>query len=153
MDLKKIKELIALVEESEITGITIEEGSSKIEIKKYPDGPAAYVPQMPAQIVTAAVSAKAPAGEETETKGGGIPAGMSIIKSPMTGTFYVASSPDVPPFVKAGDTISSGQPICIVEAMKTFNEIEAEVSGKIEKILVANATPVELGQPLFLIKE
>jgi acetyl-CoA carboxylase biotin carboxyl carrier protein len=151
MDLKKIKELIQLVEKSEITGLSIEEGSVKIEIKKYPEGQTvAYAPQSIASVSTAAAPASAARKEEKSE--GGIPAGMSEIKSPMTGTFYAASSPDVPPFVKVGDHIAAGKPVCIVEAMKTFNEIESDISGKIEKILVANGTPVELGQPLFLVK-
>jgi acetyl-CoA carboxylase biotin carboxyl carrier protein len=150
MDLKKIKELIKLVEESEITGLTVEEGSAKIEIKKYPDGPVAIAPTLSSPIaVTAAAAPAAPA--EPEPKGA-LPAGMNVIKSPMTGTFYSASSPDAPPFIKVGDSVAAGQPVCIVEAMKTFNEIESEISGKIEKILVANGSPVELGQPLFLVK-
>ncbi len=106
--------------------------------------PAAPVPAAPLPTPASAPAAAAPAAASEE--------GVEIIKSPIVGTFYEAASPGAPPFVKRGDTVASGQVLCIVEAMKLMNEIEAEKAGKLSKILVSNGQPVEYGQPLFKIR-
>lgn len=152
MDFNKVKELIKLVEASEITGLVIEEGEGRIEIKKQPDQVVAAVPQlMPA---TAPIAAALPVATDVVAPTATTPVvdNTPAITSPMTGTFYAKPSPDAPDFVKVGDRVSKGQPVCIVEAMKTFNEIESEISGVVEKILVTNGQPVESGQKLFLVR-
>lgn len=146
MDIERIKELIKLVEATDIAGLAVEDGDLKIEIKKQPDG-AVYT----APTVTAAPAAKPAVAQPTASAD--TYHGLTAIKAPMTGTFYAAGSPDMPPYVSIGDNIKSGQPVCIVEAMKTFNEIESDISGTVEKILVRNQEPVEFGQALILVKE
>lgn len=150
MDFNKVKELIKLVEASEITGLVIEEGEGRIEIKKQPDQGVAAVPQLSA--VSAPAMAVASQNIVAPTATTPVVDNTPAITSPMTGTFYAKPSPDAPDFVKVGDRVSKGQPVCIVEAMKTFNEIESEISGVVEKILVTNGQPVESGQKLFLVR-
>ncbi len=159
MDLDLIKKLIKVVEKSEITDFTVEEGELKISIsKKQPETnfvsmPAAQavVPQpAPAQAtpqpaVTAEVPKENSGGENADE-------GLHEVKSPIVGTFYRAPAPDADPFVKVGDKVSVGTTLCIVEAMKLMNEIESDVSGTIVKILVENGAPVEYNQPMFLVK-
>ena len=142
MDFKKIEELIKLVEQSDINGLAVEENDFKIEIRKNLE--AAAAPQDYTALIPAKIS-ELPAEPQPA-------AGLQEIKSPMTGTFYQAASPDSPPLVSVGATVAKGQPVCIIEAMKTFNEIETDAAGTIEKILVANAQLVEAGQPLFLVR-
>lgn len=161
MELKEIKELIKLVSESGVSGVDVERGDFKLSIKKTEEKTTyvqAHAPIMQAAPVTlAAPNPAAPVATEkmeapaskTETVSG---ANLITIKSPMIGTFYKSSSPDKPAFVQPGDEIKPGKVLCIVEAMKLFNEIESEVSGKIVKILVENASPVEYDQPLFLVE-
>jgi acetyl-CoA carboxylase biotin carboxyl carrier protein len=148
MDIERIKELIKLVEATDIAGLAVEDGDLKIEIKKQPDG-AVYA----APSVAVAPTAKLAAEATQPTPPADAHHGLTAIKAPMTGTFYAAGSPDMPPYVSVGDRIKSGQPVCIVEAMKTFNEIESDISGTVEKILVRNQEPVEFGQALILVKE
>ncbi len=157
MDLDLIKKLIKVVEKSEITDFTVEEGDLKISISKkqpetnfvsMPTAPAvaaqpAPVPAVP-QAVDSAPEAKTEAVSEDE--------GLHEVKSPIVGTFYRAPAPDADPFVKVGDKVAVGTTLCIVEAMKLMNEIESDVSGTVVKILVENGTPVEYNQPMFLIK-
>ncbi len=145
MDLKRIKELIDLVEATGISGLAVEEGDTKIEIRKQPEG--MVYAAAPQQV------SSAPAKKEGEAKLGAEHHGLTAVKSPMTGTFYTSSSPDAPAYVQVGSTIGKGQPVCIIEAMKTFNIIESEVSGTIEKILIKNQQPVEFGQVLMLVRE
>jgi acetyl-CoA carboxylase biotin carboxyl carrier protein len=137
VDTEKIKQLVRLVEESAIAGLAVEEGDCKIEIRKS-GAPAG-----------AAADAPVPAPPPTAPRDTG---SLTAIKAPMTGTFYAAAASHDRPLVAVGDTVAKGQPVCVIEAMKTFNEIEADVSGAIEKILAQNGQPVELGQPLFLVK-
>lgn len=160
MELKEIKELIKLVSEAEVSEVEVEKGDFKIAIKKIEEkttviqaapvvqhAPAPIqvtVPQAPVTERMEAPVAKAPEAAATGN--------LITIKSPMIGTFYKSSSPDKPAFVNVGDEIKVGSVLCIVEAMKLFNEIESEVSGKIVKILVENASPVEYDQPLFLVE-
>lgn len=149
MDLKRIKELIKLVEESEIAELAVEEGDQKVEIKKQSTISAGCQPAAPA----VAVAQHAPAEDQKESKANDEHQGLIAIKSPMVGTYYASPSPDAAPYIKVGDHISKGQVVCIVEAMKTFNEIESEVSGKVERILIDNAQSVDFGQPMILVKE
>jgi acetyl-CoA carboxylase biotin carboxyl carrier protein len=158
MDFKQIQDLIKTINKSNISELSIEEKDFKITIRQKEDklvtvaAPVAQTPSfqvLPAQAHTptalapapAAVAPAAPAKDEN----------LVTIKSPMIGTFYRRSSPDKPLFVEAGDEIQVGKVVCIIEAMKLFNEIESEVSGRIVKILVDDATPVEYDQPLFLV--
>jgi len=152
MDIKQIQDLIKFVAKSGVNEVSIEEQDFKITIKtnKEPTYVNATVPSPPVQAVPVAApvvapeaTPAAPAADDTSK--------LITIKSPMIGTFYRSSSPDKPLFVNVGDSISAGQVICIIEAMKLFNEIESEVSGKIVKVLVENAQPVEYDQPLFLV--
>lgn len=158
MELKEIKELIKLVSEAEVSEVEVEKGDFKIAIKKIEEkttyvqsAPVLQAPQAIQVSVPAAPAAPVatPAAPVAEAPAAG---NLITIKSPMIGTFYKSSSPDKPSFVNVGDEIKVGSVLCIVEAMKLFNEIESEVSGKIVKILVENASPVEYDQPLFLVE-
>lgn len=157
MDLKEIQTLIKFISSSKVDEVSIEKKDFKIKIRRNsPTTAQATVvaaPQ-PQQIVmdtpSAAPVAAAPA-VDTATAPAPAVTGEEI-KSPMIGTFYRKSSPDKPSFVEVGDTIEKGQVICIIEAMKLFNEIEAEVSGKIVKVLVDDSQPVEYDQPLFIVE-
>lgn len=172
MDFKQIQELIKLVNKTNISEVKIEEKDFKITLrsKSYTEAiqksdaptqlpisiqsgsPVVGTP-MPAPVAQAAAEAPAAAPNSAADKEAESDAnsGLVEIKSPMIGTFYRSSSPDKPPFVKVGDVIEKGSVICIVEAMKLFNEIEAEISGKIVKVLVDNSSPVEYDQPIFLV--
>lgn len=155
MDIKQIQELIKFVSRSGVNEVAIEQENFKITIKtnQTPTVVQATV-AAPAPVLPAA-SAPLPA-TATETKPAAAPAEDTskyiTIKSPMIGTFYRSSSPDKPFFVNVGDEVSTGKVVCIIEAMKLFNEIESEVSGRIVKVLVENASPVEYDQPLFLVE-
>lgn len=143
MDLRKLKTLIDLVAESGIAELEITEGDDKVRIVKFSQSsaaPVAYVPEAQAAQVVAAPAAAAPAAAEGHA-----------VKAPMVGTFYRAPSPGAAPFVEVGQTVKEGDPLCIIEAMKLLNEIEADKSGVIKEILVENGGPVEYGQPLFII--
>jgi acetyl-CoA carboxylase biotin carboxyl carrier protein len=151
MDLKQIKKLIQMVEESEISGLTIEEGDVRIKIQKDGNGQLQFAaPQQQHQHYAPAPQAAAPATVAIEPVDE--TAGLIAIKSPMVGTFYSAANPESPDYVKIGDNIGSGQVVCIIEAMKLFNEIESDISGTVEKILVKSGDPIEYGQDLFLLK-
>lgn len=150
MDIRKIKKLIELVEESGIAELEITEGEEAVRINRYSAQPAPmqYAPQQqpaPASQPAATPSTEnaAPAKEE--------PTGH-IVRSPMVGTFYEAPSPDAGPFVTVGSKVNAGETLCIVEAMKMMNQIEADKSGVIKQILVENEEPVEFDQPLFVIE-
>ncbi len=157
MDIKQIQELIKFVHKSGVNEVSIEEKDFKITIKTN-QAPTVVNATIPAAAPVAApapqVSAPAPAAAPAATPAA--PAAddskLITIKSPMIGTFYRSSSPDKPVFVNVGDEIKPGQVLCIVEAMKLFNEIEAEVSGRIVKVLIDNASPIEYDQPLFLVE-
>jgi len=152
MDLRKLKTLIDLVSESNISELEITEADGKVRIVKadptaVASGPVAYAaPPMMAPAAAPAVPLAAAPAEAPAA-----PAGHTV-KSPMVGTFYGAASPGAKPFVEVGSTIKEGEPICIIEAMKIMNEIEADKSGTVTKILCANGQPVEFGQPLFIIE-
>jgi len=152
MDLRKLKTLIDLVAESGIAELEITEGEGKVRIVKFSQTlqPVAYhVPEAPAAAAApapaAAAAAAAPAPEAAP-----VPQGH-VVKAPMVGTFYRAPNPGAAPFVDVGQSVKEGDPLCIIEAMKLLNEIEADKSGVIKEILVENGEPVEYGQPLFVI--
>lgn len=158
MDIRKIKNLIELVDESSIAEIEIIEGEGSIRISRNPQGAAvAHVaPVMaqpafnPMQQIVATTAAPQPA-PQAETQAASLPEGK-VIRSPMVGTFYTAASPTSKPFTTVGATVNIGETVCIVEAMKMFNQIEAEISGKVVSILVQNGEPVEFDQPLFILE-
>ena len=148
MDLRKLKKLIDLVEESGISELEITEDEEKVRIAK-----ASATPQGTMNYVAAPAPAPAPvaAASVAETPDEtALPAGH-VIKSPMVGTFYRASSPGSAPFTDVGQTVSNGETVCLIEAMKLMNEIESDLNGTVKAILVENGQPVEFGQPLFVI--
>ena len=151
MDLRKLKKLIDLVQESGIGELEITEGEEKVKIVR--GGQRAEVVPPGAPAPAAGTGVPAPAAAQT-APGPGVPAAPEghVVKSPMVGTFYRASSPDAEPFVEAGDTVKAGQTICIIEAMKLMNEIEADQDGVIKAILVDNGQPVEYGEPLIVFE-
>ena len=148
MDFKKIKKLVSLVETSDISSLSVEEDNLKVEIKRE-----LSIPQFPATSIQPAppIVSATPITEPTKTEDPN--KGLIEIKSPMVGTFYSASNPESSPFVVAGNTVKQGDIVCIVEAMKLFNEIESDVSGTIEKVCVENGASVEFGQALFLVRQ
>jgi len=149
MDLRKLKTLIDLVADSGIAELEITEGEGKVRIVKFSQAvqPAPYAmgaAPAPAAPAAAAESAPAPAAAPAVPDG-------HIVKAPMVGTFYRAPNPGAAPFVEMGQAVKEGEPLCIIEAMKLLNEIEADKSGIVKEILVENGEPVEYGQPLFVI--
>ena len=152
MDLRKLKKLIDLVQESGIGEIEITEGEEKVRISRQGAGAPPVLMAAPAlQAVPMIGAAPAVPGAETTPAAPAEPKGHTL-KSPMVGTFYRAPSPGAPSFVEVGQTVTKGQTLCIIEAMKLLNEIESDVAGTIKAILVENGQPVEYGQPLFLIE-
>jgi len=151
MDLRKLKKLIDLVEESGISELELTEGEEKVRISRAlmpTNAPVTHYVQAPAQILSASTTSAEATGSATATA---IEAEGKIVKSPMVGTFYRSSSPDAKPFVDVGSNVNTGDTLCIIEAMKLLNEIESEHVGVIKKIFVENGQPVEFGEPLFLI--
>jgi len=161
MKAKEIQDLIDFIAKSGLNKVNIETEEFKISVQREPNQKVKYVsepvqaaPAAPAPVAAVPQAAPAPAAPAAPAAA---PAPASddskyvAIKAPMIGTFYRAASPESPIFVNVGDEVKKGQVICIIEAMKLFNEIESEVSGKIVKVLVDNATPVEYDQPLFLV--
>ena len=148
MDIRKIKKLIELVEESGINELEISEGEESVRISR--GAPAfAQAPVLQAAPIAAAPVAAAPAAAVEAA-----PAAITghVVRSPMVGTFYSSASPDTPEFVKAGQHVNAGDTLCIVEAMKMMNQIEADKSGVIKEILVSNEDAIEFDQPLFIIE-
>ena len=171
MEFKQVQELIKMINKSNISELSIQDGEFQITIRQDREEsemamgsmgmqhmmmPMPQMPQMqqsfhPASGSPVALPAPATPSPPADAGGAGSGAKATPIKSPMIGTFYRSSSPDKPPLVNVGDEIKKGQVICIIEAMKLFNEIESEVTGKIVKVLVEDASPVEFDQPLFLV--
>ena len=158
MDLKEIQTLIKFISSSKVDEVAIEKKDFKIKIRRNIPASSKMI-AAPAQQAPQALTVNTPtaAAPLVEAKTAAAPASEANdnteeIKSPMIGTFYRKSSPDKPSFVEVGDTVEKGQVICIIEAMKLFNEIESEVSGKIVKVLVDDSQPVEYDQPLFLVE-
>ena len=148
MDLRKLKTLIDLVSESNVSELEITEADGKVRIVKAGAAPVVYAAPVVQQAAPAGVApVAAPAVEAAPVEETG-----HVCKSPMVGTFYRSSSPGAKAFVEVGDTIKEGETICIVEAMKILNEIEADKSGTVKQILVDNGQAVEYGQPLFVIE-
>ena len=159
MDFKQIQELIKMVNKSNIGELTIEQKDFRVTIKQKEEHPASGYSNSP--VMTAPVQSVTPVSFQPQPpvsgsekpKGQEVPASNTItIKSPMIGTFYRKSSPDKPNLVEIGTDVTPGKVVCIIEAMKLFNEIESEVKGKIVKVLVEDASPVEYDQPLFLVE-
>ena len=146
MDIRKIKKLIEIIEESDIAELEIKEGEESIRISRYSAAPTqiAYAPA-PMGVAPAAIGTAPAVAVEEKITG-------HAVKSPMVGTFYRSASPGSKVFVEIGQSVMSGDTLCIIEAMKILNQIEADKSGVITKILVDNAEPVEYGQPLFIIE-
>ena len=150
MDIRKVKKLIELLEESDIAEIEIHEGEESVRISR---ASTAVVAPMVAPVAAAPVAAPAPATAPAAAPAVAEPEVQGhAVRSPMVGTFYASPSPDASAFVKEGDTVSAGQTLCIIEAMKILNQIESDKAGKITKILVENGQPVEFDQPLFIIE-
>lgn len=155
MDIRKLKKLIELVEDSGIAELEITEGEESVRIGRYPapgSVPAAppqqaYAPAPPAETPAPSAGGSAPAAEPADDTPEG-----HVVRSPMVGTFYRAPAPDAKAFVDIGDTVGPNDTLCIIEAMKMLNQIEAEVSGQIADILVDDGQPVEFDQPLFVVK-
>lgn len=146
MDLRKLKTLIDLVQNSGISELEISEGEEKIRIAKHLAAPAPTTVMVGASAPIAA-PASPPAAAPAAAP---VPEGH-VVKSPMVGTFYRSGSPGSPPFIEVGQTVKTGETLCIIEAMKLMNEIEADASGVVKEVLVENGQPVEFGQPLFII--
>lgn len=155
MKAKEIRDLIDFISETGLEEVNIETPEFKIKVKRTPNivsAPAALAaPAAPSPLAAAQAAIAAPAAAPSETPAPASESKLLTIKSPMIGTFYESANPESPAFVKIGDSVKAGQPVCIIEAMKLFNEIESEISGKIVKVLVENAQPVEFDQPLFLV--
>ena len=152
MDLRKLKKLIDLVQESGIAELEITEGEEKVKIVK--GGVVSVIPG-PASTAAAAAAAAAPPGPQTAAAPAAAPEAPAIeghvVKAPMVGTFYRSPSPDAKPFVEVGQAVKEGEVICIIEAMKLMNEIDTDAAGTVKAILVENGQPVEYGQPLFIL--
>ena len=154
MDFKKIKKLVSLVETSDISSLSVEEDNLKVEIKRELNTAPVIQTTLPAptplqQPIAQPEASQAPPPPAEPAKN----SNLTEIKSPMVGTFYESPNPESPAFVTVGKSVSKGDIICIVEAMKLFNEIESEVDGIIKEICVKNGDPVEFGQPLFLVQK
>ena len=156
MDIRKVKKLIELLDESGIAEIEITEGEESVRISRYPSG--GMIAQAPAPYAAVPATPQAPAAAPAP----GQPADHApavpeedgfLVSAPMVGTFYASSSPGAAPYVQVGDRVSEGDTLCIIEAMKMMNQIEADVSGVIKSIRVQNGEPVEYGQTLFVIDQ
>jgi len=154
MDLRKIKKLIDLLEESNLAEIEIKEGEESVRLARTPKGVMAAAPIMQAAPVMAAPVM--PMAGPTEAASGGAPKPSDlppghVVRAPMVGTFYASPAPDKPPFVTQGQAVKQGETLGIIEAMKMFNPIEADVAGTVVKVLVESGQPIEFDQPLFVI--
>jgi acetyl-CoA carboxylase biotin carboxyl carrier protein len=157
MENKEIQKLLDFIAQSNLDEVNIETSELKLSVKRYGAAPVvqqviASAPQVSAPLTVAPV-AQATAPVAPVAAPPVVASNRVTIKSPMIGTFYRSSSPDRPSLVEVGSEISKGSPVCIIEAMKLFNEIESEISGRIVEVLVENATPVEFDQPLFVVEQ
>jgi len=158
MDLRKIKKLIELLEESELAEIEIHEGEESVRlIRSHPQPMPSQLLQLPAASPPAASPEAPTSGPSGQSSGStpeqtpDLPEG-DIVRSPMVGTYYSSPNPDSPPFVKEGSSVSAGDTLCLIEAMKMFNQIESELAGKVVRVLVEDGQPVEFDEPLFVIQ-
>jgi len=148
MDIRKVKKLIELLEESGIAEIEIKEGEEAVRISRMPTGAfATHAPMPMAAAPPAPVAIAAPVEAPAKPR-----ANEHVVTAPMVGTFYAAATPGAKAFVDIGDEVKIGQPLCIIEAMKMMNQIEADKSGRITSVMAQNGDPVEFGQPLFVIE-
>jgi acetyl-CoA carboxylase biotin carboxyl carrier protein len=161
LDLKELKEILQILEEKEITEFELEEEGMKLRIRKAGPGPSNHAgppgalgPGIAALPHPAAVAARPPAPSAPEPPAAApeAEAGLAVVKSPIVGTFYRTPDPNAPPFVNVGDRVRVGQVLCIIEAMKLMNEIEAEVAGEIVRIHHESGQPVQYGEPLFTLR-
>ncbi|SOD40290.1 acetyl-CoA carboxylase biotin carboxyl carrier protein [Nitrosovibrio sp. Nv4] len=153
MDLRKLKKLIDLVEESGIAELEITEGEEKVRISRSASSiQSQVIPTAPPPQLTVPAPVPQPAAVTAATAAAQILPEGHVVKSPMVGTFYRSSAPASSPFVEVGQTVKEGETLCIIEAMKLLNEIESDKSGVIKAILVENGQPVEYGEPLFIIE-
>ncbi len=155
MDIRKIKKLIELLEESGIAEIEIKEGEEAVRISRMPPpGSVAHIPHVASLPMPAPMPAPAKAAAPTAAETAALKAKSNehVITAPMVGTFYGAPSPGAKPFVEIGDEIKVGQVLCIIEAMKMMNQIEADRAGRVTSIMARNGDPVEFGQPLFVVE-
>ena len=153
MDIRKVKKLIELIEESGIAEIEIQEGEESVRISRYPQGQANAPIMMQAPAAAVAAPAAAPAASPATEQADTTPVIQGhTVNSPMVGSFYSSASPGTPAFTEVGKRVNVGDTLCIIEAMKMFNQIEADKTGVIAAILVENGEPVEYGQPLFVIE-
>jgi len=151
-DVRKIRRLVELMNEHDLSEMDLRQGEMRIQLRRArePAVAAHAPPHLPAGSVAPPASAGPPAETRPATaESPAVEEHFALVKSPMVGTFYAAPDPDAPPFVKVGDHVGPETTVCVVEAMKVFNEIQAEVSGKIVAVLVENGEPVEFGQPMF----
>ena len=147
MDLRKIKKLIDLLEESNLAELEIKEGEEVVRLSRVPKGSVAAAPA-PVAVAPAPAAPVAPVAEAPAADA--LPAGH-VVKAPMVGTFYAPATPGTPAFVKLGQQVQAGETLGIIEAMKMFNQIEADVAGTVQAILVENGQPVEFDEPMFVI--
>lgn len=155
MDLRKIKTLIDLVQESGIAELEVKEGEESVRISRFPTGGLSQQVMLPPQMLPQGLPQAAAAAPAAATPAAAAPAkaGGHVIKAPMVGTFYRSPSPGAKPFVEVGQTVKAGQVLCIIEAMKMLNQIECDKNGVISAILAESEKPVEFDQPLFAIEE
>ena len=153
MELETLKSVLSLIEGTDVVEVELEEGGKRVRVRRGEASRPAPAPSAPAPSVPAASTAPpAPAPVPAAAPVAEVPASHHLMKSPIVGTYYRASDPSAPPFVKVGDMVRKGQVLCIVEAMKLMNEIESDVAGEIIKIHPENGHPVQFGEPLFTIK-
>lgn len=158
MDIRKVKKLIELLDESGVAEIEIKEGEESVRISRYSPSNSSYVPPAHTQHISVAAPTQAAPQQQAapavpiSVEAKPVTSSGHEITSPMVGTFYRSSTPEAKAFVELGSKVNPGDTLCIIEAMKMFNQIEADMAGTIKKILVENGSPVEFGQPLFVIE-
>ena len=145
-DVKKVRLLVEMMKEHDLAEIDLRQGDQRVRIRRGGEPVVTTAAPVPSYAAPTSVPSAEPRGSNPPPS-----SDLAVIKSPMVGTFYVASSPDMPPFVKVGDHVGPESIVCIIEAMKVFNEIPAEISGQIAAVLVENGAPIEFGQPLFKV--
>lgn len=153
METKEIQKLIDFIAQSGLDEVNIETSELKLAIKRFGAAPVVQQVVAAAPVAAPAVAAPAPAAAPVAAAPAPVASNRVTIKSPMIGTFYRSGNPNNPSFVEVGSEVTKGKTVCIIEAMKLFNEIESEVSGRIVEVLVENATPVEFDQPLFVVEQ
>lgn len=151
MDLRKIKKLIDLLEESNLAELEIKEGEEVVRLSRVPKGGVAVAAPAPVAVAPAPLAAAPVAAAAVEAPAASALPEGHVVKAPMVGTFYASSTPGAPAFVKVGQQVSAGETLGIIEAMKMFNQIEADVAGTVKAILVENGQPVEFDEPMFVI--